>query len=314
MPALLRQPLLHFLAAGLLLFLLWNWLHPATGVSADRRVIQINRETLLEFLQYRSSAFNREYFSIQLDGMGDAERSRLIEELVREEVLYREAIELGMDRNDYVIKRRLIQKMEFLTRGFAAATDPDDRQIREYYEAHRDDYYVQPQVSFTHVFFDPSIHGKEQALELARTTLGELNRKQIGWNDALAYGDRFLYHNNYIERTPEYVASHFGAEMAATVFRLGSDDRHWTGPFASPHGWHLVLLAERQEGYHPALEAIAGSIREDAREELIQGQTDRAIAEFRSQYRIQIADLDRNGNAAGTGKPQASRTGPDHAP
>jgi hypothetical protein len=91
-------------------------------------------------VQFRSKAFNPEVAAARLDSLGDAELERLIDDYVREEALHREALALGMDQNDYVIKQRLIQSLQFITNGFvSAAVDVSDEEIAEYYEANRDD-------------------------------------------------------------------------------------------------------------------------------------------------------------------------------
>ena len=112
----LRDPLLHFLAAGLLIFGLFDVLSPD---EADQRddLILVDRAALLTFVQYRMRAFEPELAAARLDGLSDLERERLIADYVREEALHREALALGMDSGDYIIKRRLIQKVEFLAQG-----------------------------------------------------------------------------------------------------------------------------------------------------------------------------------------------------
>src|SRR3990172_7772281 len=121
MKLLLRQPLLHFLLLGGAVFLLFEYFPVKSGIAPEARSIVIDREALLDFMQYRSQAFNRQYFAQQFDTMSQPDRQRLIDDLVREEVLYREALALHLNDNDYVIRRRLVQKLEFLTQGFITA-------------------------------------------------------------------------------------------------------------------------------------------------------------------------------------------------
>ena len=111
---------------------------------------------------------------------------------VREQALYREALSLGLDANDYIIKRRLIQKLDFISQGFAeAAIKLSAKEIEAYYTANKKAYYVQPSVTFTHVFFDAHKRGADQAAALARRGLAELNGKTVPFTDAPAHGDRF---------------------------------------------------------------------------------------------------------------------------
>jgi len=286
---LFKQPLLHFLLLGSTLFLLFALVSPRSGVAPGDKVIAINRDMLLTFMQYRSQTFNRQHFEQQLDAMTKEDRLQLINELVREEVLYREALAMGLNNNDYVIKRRMVQKLEYLTQGFitADASLPESA-IGAYYKEHQQDYYIQPSATFTHVFFDYKRHGREEAVHLARETLRGLNDKQVGYTDAAQYGDRFLYHSNYVERAPDYVAAHFGAATAESIFALTPDDKHWYGPFESVYGMHLVLLTRKSPGRVPALSEIHDRVRDDAEQESIRHKTETAIKDLIKSYSVTI--------------------------
>ena len=122
----LRDPLIHFLVLGLGLFLLFE-LVASDEAAYDSKVIDVDREALLTFVQYRSRAFQPQAAAARLDGMSEEEVERLVRDYVREEALHREALALGMDKNDYVIKRRMIQSIEFITDDFAnVAVDVSD--------------------------------------------------------------------------------------------------------------------------------------------------------------------------------------------
>lgn len=290
MNQLFKQPLLHFLLLGSAFFLLFALVSPRSGVAPGDKTIVINRDMLLTFMQYRSQAFNRQHFEQQLDAMTKEERQQLINELVREEVMYREALALGLNDNDYVIKRRMVQKLEYLTRGFiTAGASLSEAAIGAYYKEHEQDYYIQPSVTFTHVFFDYERHGREEAAHLARETLRELNEKQIGYTDAGQYGERFLYHSNYVERDPDYVAAHFGAVTAESIFALVPDDKHWSGPFESAHGLHLVLLTRKSPGRVPGLSEIHDRVRDDAEQDSIRRKTETTIKDLIKGYSVTIA-------------------------
>ena len=287
----LREPLVHFLAIGIGLFVLFDLVAPEES-NLDSKTIVVDRDALLTFVQFRSKAFNPEVAAARLDALGDAELSRLIDDYVREEALHREALALGMDQNDYVIKQRLIQSLQFITNGFvSAAVDVSDEEIAEYYEANRDDYYVDPYVTFTHVYFSNDRHGREQARQLAETQLAELNDQNVPFSESTRHGERFLYNVNYVERTEDFIASHFGKAMAAAVFELEPDDSRWYGPFESAYGHHLVMLTKRTEGVYPPLEEIADSVREDALRIKLDEQNDRAVQAIVDTYDIRMGDV-----------------------
>lgn len=284
----LREPLVHFLAAGIGLFVLFGIVN-RDAPDDDPDVITVDRDALLTFVQYRIKAFNPLLAQKKLDGLTDQELDRMIEDYVREEVLHREALALGLDQDDYVIRRRLVQKLEFITEGFAESSiAEDDAAVQRYFETHRSDYYVEPFVTFTHVFFETEKTPPEEARAAAETKLSELNRESTPFSDAPKHGDRFLYHVNYVERTPDYVASHFGVPMARAIFELEPNDLVWRGPFDSPYGVHLVLLTTNEPGRDAELAEIEDRVREDWRRSAIREQTDQAISDIIGDYDVRI--------------------------
>jgi hypothetical protein len=288
---LLREPLVHFLAIGVALFVLFDLVAPEDD-NLDSKTIVVDRDALLRFVQFRSKAFNPEVSAARLDSLGDAELERLIDDYVREEALHREALALGMDQNDYVIKQRMIQSLQFITNGFvSAAVDVTDEEIAEYYEANKDDYYVDPYVTFTHVYFSNDRHGRDQARQLGEAKLAELNSNDVPFAESTRHGERFLYNVNYVERTEDFVASHFGRSMAAAVFALEPDEARWHGPLESAYGQHLVMLTKRTEGIYPPLEEIRDAVREDALRIKLDEQNERAVQAIVDTYDIRIDEV-----------------------
>ena len=286
MKRVLKDPLVHFLALGAALFLLFK-LVASDDTAYDSKVINVDRDALLTFVQYRTRAFEPQAAAAQLDGMSDEELERLISDYVREEALHREAKALGVDKNDYVIKRRMIQSIEFITDGFVnAAVEVADEDVAGHYEANREDYYVSPFVTFTHVFVDGERRRREAAYALATDTLEELNGNQVPFSDAPRYGDRFPFFVNYVERDPQFVASHFGPAMAQQVFALEASDTTWHGPFESEFGLHLVMLTRKAEGRYPELTEIEDIVRTDAEREKTAAQKDKAIQAIVDTYDV----------------------------
>lgn len=286
MPKALKDPLGHFLVLGLALFALFAWV-TSDEASSDGNVIDVDRPALLTHIQYHARAFSPEAAAAHLDGMSDRELDRLIDSFVREEALYREALSLGMDQTDHVIKHRLVQSIEFITDDLALrTTEVSDDELETYFEANRERYRIEPTVTFTHVFFNSERHGVEEARNLAGEKLAELNRDRVPFTDAPGHGDRFLYLVNYVERTGDLVASHFGDEMAGAVFALADDDANWVGPLQSRYGQHLVLLTARTEERNPELAEVEARVRADAERETAQMRRDRAIRTLVDTYEV----------------------------
>ena len=286
MRKLLTEPLVHFLVLGLGLFVLFE-LVASDEAAYDSRVIDVDREALLTFVQYRSRAFQPEIAAARLDSMPEDKLERLISDYVREEALHREAKALGVDKNDYIIKRRMIQSIEFITDGFVtAAVKVSNEQVAEHFEANRDDYYIDPIVTFTHVFFDADRHGRAESQALAATKLAELNAGNVPFSDAPRHGDRFPFFVNYVERDPQFVVSHFGLPMAEGVFSLQPGEGVWHGPFESEYGTHLVMLTRNSAGRFPDLVEVELAVRDDAEREAIREQKDKAIQAIVDTYEI----------------------------
>lgn len=295
--ALLRDPLVHFLLIAVALFGIYELMRDDSNDAGDQTIV-VDREALLTFIQYRSKAFEPQLSERRLQSLSPVELELLIDDYVREEVLHREALRLGLDGDDYVIRRRLVQKLEFITRGFAeAGTDPSEETVRAYFDEHRADYFVEPHLTFTHVFFDAERHGGPEARQLAEAKLLELNVAPVPFDRAPQHGDRFLYHLNYVERTLGYVASHFGPDMAQALYALEPDDQSWRGPFESTYGAHLVMLTAKQEGREPVLEEIRGRVAEDVTREAIRATTDEAVDALIATYDVRIA-YEGDGDAA----------------
>ena len=286
MNKILKDPLVHFLALGLGLFVLFDLL-ASDDAAYDSRVINVDRDSLLTFVQYRSRAFEPQAAAARLDNLSDDELERLIADYVREEALHREAKALGVDKNDYIIKRRMIQSIEFITDGFVtAAVDVSDDDIAAHYKANREDYYINAYVTFTHVFFDGERHSRDEALALATAKLKELNEQQVAFSDAPRHGDRFPFFLNYVERDPLFVASHFGPEMAQAVLALEPAEATWHGPFESEYGMHLVLLTRKAEGRYPELAEIEARVRDDTEREAVAALKDQAIQAIVDTYEV----------------------------
>ncbi len=116
---------------------------------------------------------------------------------MREEALHREALALGMDKNDYIIKRRMIQSIEFITDGFVnAAVEVSQDDVAAYYAANREDYYISPFVTFTHVFFSGERNDRDELRALATAKLEALTQQELPFSDAHRHGDRFPYFVN----------------------------------------------------------------------------------------------------------------------
>ena len=257
-----KQPIVHFMAIGIGVFILYGAVRSEEKSEVSNRTIIVDRQAMIDFLQYSNKSLETGNFELYVDKMSNNERQQWINDLVREEVLFREAKLLQLDRGDNVIKRRLIQKMNYIGRGFYETTQTvSEDEVQKYYEAHKQNYTIESVVTFTHIFFNSEMHGAAKAQILATDMLARLKADKIQHLDIITFGDHFRYHVNYVERSIEFVKSHFGEEMGEVIFNLEQGEDVWAGPYKSPYGYHLVKLSNKSQREVLPLKEVEQKIR-----------------------------------------------------
>ncbi len=293
---LLKDPLLHFLVLGFGLFALYAFISPDAVPDDNPKRITVTREALLTLVQYRTKTFQPQLAASRLDNMSKAQLKRLIDEYVREEALSREAKALGLGREDYVIKRRMIQKVEFITQGFAdAAIKVSDDDLKIYYDKHRDKYREPGNITFTHVYFKSDGRGMNAAVALAKAELQRLQAQSAVFSDAPKFGERFPYGVNFVERTREHVASQFGQDMTAKIFELSPDDNRWQGPFASSYGAHVVMIIKKTDARTPSFDSVKDRVESDVVRERRKALSDKAVQAIVEGYKIDLQLTGKDG-------------------
>ena len=243
----LREPLLHFLLLGAAIFGAYSLL---SDTRASRPGSIVVTEGRIEALV---AAFTRTWQRPPTA----SEREGLIRDYIREEVYVREAIALGLDQDDIVIRRRLRQKLEFVSEDLAAQAEPTDGQLRAYLTAHPDAFRVEPHYTFRQVFLNPHRRG-DQLPHAAARLLARL--RQTG-TDPDTLGDSSLLDHRFEALPASLVAEQFGDRFAVALGGLPTGQ--WHGPVASTYGAHLVLVSDRTDGRVPALEEVRDVVRRD---------------------------------------------------
>ena len=231
MKRLLKEPLVHFLLIGAALFAISRAVKPSTDRTAPSRQIALT----LDDLRQLQIGFAAQWQRLP----SDQEMLSLIENRIKEEILYREALAVGLDKDDTIVKRRMAQKMEFLAEDVSAAHEPTTEELKAWF-AKNTTMFTQPaRVTFRHLYFSPDRRGKS-AWSDAKAALGKLAGKPAGWAGAVALGDPFMFQDYLADRTPDQMAKDFGPPFAKALFveKPGA----WTGPVESGYGWHLVFI------------------------------------------------------------------------
>jgi hypothetical protein len=187
------------------------------------------------------------------------ELAGMVREAIREQVLYREAMALGLDRDDVVIRRHLRQKYEFVTQDLAYDTDPDEATLRAYFNAHPDRYAQSAQVSFTHILFSTDRRGAAAEADAVQA-LADL-QAATGPEDAELLGDATSLPSGFERMIAIEVEAMFGPDFATSLLRL--EPGRWSGPIASGYGLHLVWVSERMSGGPLAFETVRQRVKDD---------------------------------------------------
>ena len=266
---LLREPLLHFAAIGGLIFLFFAATGDAQESPGD--VIVVTPERIHQLSEEYRAVWKRPPAADEMDA--------LIEEHVRDEVYYREALALDLDRNDAVVRRRLRQKMEFLTDTGSYLQVPAEGELEAYLAAHEETYRSAPHLGFEQIFFgtSPDPESIERALSRLRVNPAA---------DPAALGEHTLLPAELGLSPPVATDSVFGQGFFARLMDLPSGD--WAGPVASSYGTHLVRILETVPARTPALDEVRDAVLGDWRAAKALTSREEDYARRRADYTVEI--------------------------
>lgn len=258
----LREPVVHFVLIGLAIF------------AADRAMQPDNAPDDIVVTEQTVERMRADYETRHGSPPDDAKTRALIDAHVRDEVLYREALELGLHRSDPIVRRRMIQAMEFLSEDLAPVPRPTEEQLRAYLEAHPDRFARPARATFRHVFFANATSSDARVY----AGLGEL-RDGATTSDM---GDAFPHGTTIEHASRQVIAGKFGAGFADAVMDL--EPGRWSEPIASKYGAHLVYIESMKPAGPPSLDAARHQVevawRHDARERANAQATERLRAEY----------------------------------
>ncbi len=274
MKKLYKEPLLHFLIIGAMIFVLFSIVNTDDAVVTNNKIV-VSTDDIERLSSNWSRKWNRPPTVTELQG--------LVESFIREEVYYREALALGLDQNDTILRRRLMQKMEFLSNDLAELNTPDETALNDYFLDHQDKYELPARASFTHVYFSQDKRGAK-AVEDAKSVLPELNALR-----APEKGDTFMLQYDFTLETPFEVARLFGQGFAEQLFQSKMDD--WQGPIESGYGLHLVRISEKVESRMPELASVIDKVRTDWMFEQRQEMNKEIYERFKERYEIVIEEI-----------------------
>ena len=286
MKTILREPLLHFLLLAGIVFVLFQQV--SNDVSPKNNDIVVSKEQI--------RALRSEYLKVWQRPPNDQELTKLIQNYIREEVLYREALALGFDKNDGVIRRRMSQKMKFLTENLTDLQQVEDKELQIYLGKNVEQYMQPSHFSFRQIYFNNKKH---------QLTQGEfvslLKKLQNGEVDPKNTGDPIMIDHQFKMLRETEISRILGARFLQSLKTAPRGS--WQGPIQSGFGHHLIFVSEFVAGYQPKLADVRKQVLRDWSAEKRAENNQLFYENLKQQYNISVADYTKEniGNDASTG-------------
>jgi hypothetical protein len=275
----LREPVVQCLLMGLALFVVYEIRNrDADGRETSNRIVLSAddiRQIGIAWVAQGRPAPSPEEMRILADAR------------VREEILYREALALGLDESDAIVRRRLAQKMEFLFEDVAKLSEPTTDVLAAWFEQHAERFASPARVTFRHLYFSPDRRGAAARAD-AEGALRRLAGEPGSLGSAVALGDRFLFQDHYAERTLDDVARSFGPGFARAVFE--TTPGHWAGPVDSGYGSHLLWVDALIPARVPAFDEVEPDVRAAWIEEQRAAIREQAFEAMRARYEVVLPE------------------------
>jgi hypothetical protein len=260
-----REPIVHFLALGLALWLV------LTSITDDRGryTIDIDQSRIRQIAQRYTEQFGEPPNATQMH--------ELVDQYIRDEIAYREGVGMHLDRDDEIVRRRVVQKYNFLQNDRLAVDQPDDAALQRWYLAHRSDYLAPSRTSFSQIYFSPD--GDGSPTERAEAVLRRLNDT----SRAPELGDPFPGPSDANDLTSEETVRVFGHSEVATKLPI-LPVRRWAGPFQSGYGWHLIYVTGRKPPVLLPLQQVREQVLSDFLSDARMRANEQAWAKVRRRY------------------------------
>lgn len=258
---LIRDPLVTFLFAGTLLFFVTDWF------SGDNEAyqIQVTANEVQRLSDQWSLQMRRPPNKQELDG--------LISAFLKEEIYYREALKLNLDANDTIVRRRLVQKLTFLTEDIATSEPPTTEALQSFYTAQINEYMEPAKYSFAHRYFSTDRRDNSEAVAINALT------------DTSLKGDPFMLQREYAQRSQRDIGNLFGRGFAEELAALPSSEA-WQGPLKSAYGWHVVKLVNVTQARVQPFNEVKEKVKVDWQQAQRKIANERYFANLKAKYSI----------------------------
>lgn len=284
-----REPIVHFLIIGAMLFLVFGLFNNTTGPQTGRIVVTQGQ---IDFLKAN-------FIRTWKRSPTDKEMQGIIEGYLRNEIFYQEALAMGLDKGDAVIRQRLKQKLEIMSDDLAGMTIPTDEELNQFLKAHPERFIIEPQVAFYHVFvsYDQRVFSaRDEAIRL----LAQLSQQGNATNpDTLpdTIGDSLMLPKSFDLSSASVVARFFGESFSRDVMKIKPGQ--WAGPIESGYGLHLVWVREHVQGRLPELSEIRKAVEHEWSVVHKKELKDNLYKKLREKYTISFEQADNKEKPVG---------------
>lgn len=272
---LLREPLVHFLLLGGALFAVHATLNRVRPDSSSSPRIAITKGDTEQLRQAWQMQWKRPPTTEELDGLIAGE--------IRERILAREAMKLGLDQDDTIVRRRLAQKLEFMLQDVATIRQPAEDELSRYFDKNRTAYIVPAHLTFSHIYFSSA--SRSNAKQDAKDALQRLRAGKTE-DVATPFGDPFLLDVEFQDKPLPEIEQLFGREFSAAVTSVITGE--WQGPVRSTYGWHLVKVETRKDARLPTFAEVREKVQKDLAEDQRRRTYDEVFERLKSGYVIVV--------------------------
>lgn len=274
----LKDPLIHFMVMGAFIFVLF-YAQQDEAPTTTENVIDVSRADIERMILMWQKSWMRPPTEAELDGV--------IEQRVREEVLYREAKAIGLDEDDTVIRRRLAKKMDYLSSDLTAFIEPSNDNLQAYYTANQKEFKIDAMISFIQIYLNPKVR-KDQVKTDAAKLKTMLNQTE-GEGEYHQLGDPSLLASEYEKYTPTLVNRMYGGQFYENLHVLPMGV--WSGPLSTSYGLHLIYVRDKNESAIAEFDSVRDKVKQGWLAEQRKVTNNNLYKELRKRYKVVIAPL-----------------------
>lgn len=276
---LITEPLIQFLIIGACIYGAYALFGTPEEDFRDTRV-HVDSARINGFISEWESRWNRPPTRDEIDG--------LIQSYIKEDVLYRQAVAMGLNEDDPITRRRMAQKLEFLTSDLAMMVQPADGELEKYFNENSERYRAPDRMTFSQVFFNPDTRGNK-TLEDAGEALAKLQAAGVPTEESMQLGDGFMLQRDFVSVTGMEAARQMGSGFVEAVVQL--EPGAWHGPVLSGYGVHLVYLYSYEKSAAPVFEDVQAAVLENWQQEQREKFNADFLENLKTRYEIVIDEI-----------------------